>query len=149
VALADLRQRIAAAEPTRLDEQLADLDLKIARALDLTIELGDLDEAKDRLRSLRAERARKGDVVAARVILERTDPALRRQELSGVEGKPLEIDARAVARVLTKEDLLEIRALAKQLAARSEARASGGQLQHQDDTEAAAEYSSASRSGSG
>jgi hypothetical protein len=70
VALADLRQRIARAEPTRLEEELACLDTKIVRALDLAIELGDLDEAKERLRTLRSERERvSGELARARVDL--------------------------------------------------------------------------------
>ncbi len=60
-----------------------------------------------------AERALQGDVAAARVLLERTDPAFRRQELSGADGGALQIDTRAVAKVLSREDLLEIQALAK------------------------------------
>lgn len=58
VALDDLRPKIAAAEPRRLEERLAQLDTKIARALDLAIELADLAEAKQRLAALRDERAR-------------------------------------------------------------------------------------------
>jgi site-specific DNA recombinase len=58
VALDELRKRMAAAEPTHLEAQLADLDAKIARALDLAIEHGDLAAAKDRLRDLKAERER-------------------------------------------------------------------------------------------
>ncbi len=58
VALDELRRKIAAAEPRRLEETLAQLDTKIARALDLAIELGDLAEAKERLGALRVERAR-------------------------------------------------------------------------------------------
>jgi hypothetical protein len=57
VALDELRRKIAAAEPRRLEESLAQLDAKIARALDLAIELGDLAEAKERLGALRDERA--------------------------------------------------------------------------------------------
>jgi hypothetical protein len=58
VALGDLRQRMARAEPKRLEEELAGLDAKIERALDLAIELGDLGAAKEKLRGLRAERER-------------------------------------------------------------------------------------------
>jgi hypothetical protein len=90
------------------------------------------------LRAL-AERALQGDVAAARVLLERTDPALRRQELSGVEGKPLEIDTRALAKLLTKEDLIAMQELAKQIAARSEARASQERARPQDGGEPAVE----------
>jgi hypothetical protein len=43
VALDELRRKIAAAEPRRLAEELAALDARIERALDLVaIELGDL-----------------------------------------------------------------------------------------------------------
>ena len=45
-------------EPRRLEDELAALDARIERALDLAIELGDIGVAKDRLRSLRAERER-------------------------------------------------------------------------------------------
>jgi hypothetical protein len=48
VALEELRRRIAAAEPRRLEEELAGLDAKIERALDLAIELGDLGAAKEK-----------------------------------------------------------------------------------------------------
>jgi hypothetical protein len=56
VALDDLRSRIEAVEPVRLEAELAALDRKIERALDLAIELGDLDTAKEKLRALRGER---------------------------------------------------------------------------------------------
>lgn len=56
VALDDLRGRMAACEPQQLETQLDALDAKIARALDLAIELGDMEAAKARLRELRAER---------------------------------------------------------------------------------------------
>jgi DNA invertase Pin-like site-specific DNA recombinase len=55
VALDDLRKRIEAAEPRRLEAELAELDAKIERALDLAIDLGD-PGAKERLRELRDER---------------------------------------------------------------------------------------------
>jgi hypothetical protein len=88
VAIADLRERIARAEPTRLEEELAGLDVRIARALDLAIELGDLAEAKDRLRALRAERERKaGELDRARVDLptaEELMPRLR-EKLGALE----------------------------------------------------------------
>ncbi len=58
VALDELQKRITASEPQRLEDELAGLDLKIERTLDLGIELGDLGVAKDRLRSLRVERER-------------------------------------------------------------------------------------------
>ena len=58
VALGDLRKRIEAAEPRLLEAELATLDTKIGRALDLAIDLGDMDVAKDRLRTLRTERER-------------------------------------------------------------------------------------------
>lgn len=81
VALEDLRQPIARAEPTRLEAELGALDAKIARALDLAIELGDLAEAKERLRGLRAERERlAGELARARVALpnaEELRPRLR------------------------------------------------------------------------
>jgi len=56
VALDDLRKRIEAAEPRRIEAELASLDAKIARALDLAIELGDLDAAKQKLGELRDKR---------------------------------------------------------------------------------------------
>ena len=78
-----------------------------------------------------ADKALQGDVAAARVLLERTDPALRRQEIGGIEGKPLEVQkAEALAAQLTTEELRELQALAERVAARS---ASGGpepQRQH-------------------
>ena len=52
MALDDLRGRIEAAEPRRIEAGLAKLDTKIERALDLVIELGDLPEAKARLKEL-------------------------------------------------------------------------------------------------
>src|SRR5262245_8081305 len=58
VALDDLRQRMAAAEPRQLEAELANLDAKIARALDLAIEHGDVAAVKDRLRELKGERER-------------------------------------------------------------------------------------------
>jgi hypothetical protein len=58
VALGELRRRIAAAEPRRLEETLTQLDTKISRALDLAIGLGDLAEAKEKLGALRDERSR-------------------------------------------------------------------------------------------
>jgi hypothetical protein len=58
VALEELRKRIDAAEPMALEAELAALDAKIGRALDLAIELGDLAQAKERLGTLRAERTR-------------------------------------------------------------------------------------------
>jgi len=70
----------------------------------------------------RIEDELEGDVAAARVLLERTDPVLRRQEISGAEGKPVEIqNAEALAAQLTTEELREIEALAKRVAARSAA----------------------------
>jgi DNA repair exonuclease SbcCD ATPase subunit len=79
VALADLRQRVAKAQPDRLKEELAGLDAKIARALDLAIELGDLVQAKDRLRTLRAERERvAGELARARVELPTAEELLPR-----------------------------------------------------------------------
>jgi hypothetical protein len=88
VALADLRQRIARAEPTRLEGELACLDTKIVRALDLAIELGDLGEAKEKLRGLRAERERvAGELARARVDLptaEELMPRLR-EKLRAIE----------------------------------------------------------------
>jgi len=56
VAIDELRRREQSAERGTLSAQLAELDVKIGRALDLAIELGDLDAAKERLRCLRAER---------------------------------------------------------------------------------------------
>lgn len=96
-----------------------------------------------------ADRALQGDVAAARVILERTDPALRRQELSGVEGGPLEVDTRAVAKLLSREDLLEIRAVAAKIAARSEARASGEEPRLQETSEESPSSASAKGVGVG
>lgn len=58
VALEELRRRMQTAEPRQLEAQLDELDTKIGRALDLAIELGDMDAAKDRLRNLKAERER-------------------------------------------------------------------------------------------
>jgi hypothetical protein len=58
VALEELRKRTAAAEPRRLEAEIEALDLKIERAIDLAIELGDMQAAKDRLRDLRSERER-------------------------------------------------------------------------------------------
>jgi hypothetical protein len=58
VALGDLRGRIEAAEPRRLEGELAELDTKIQRAVDLAIDLGDLPEARERLKTLRDQRER-------------------------------------------------------------------------------------------
>lgn len=58
VALDEIRRRLAAAEPTRLEAALRDLDAKIERTLDLAIEVGDVGTAKERLRTLRTERKR-------------------------------------------------------------------------------------------
>jgi hypothetical protein len=67
-----------------------------------------------------ADRALKGDVAAAKVLLDRTDPVLRRQEIGGIEGKPLEIQkAEAVAAELPTEVLRELDALAERIAARA------------------------------
>jgi DNA invertase Pin-like site-specific DNA recombinase len=81
VALDDLRSRIEAAEPRRLESELAALDAKIERALDLAIELGDLAIAKERLRKLRTERERlAGELLAVRIDLptaEQLMPRLR------------------------------------------------------------------------
>ena len=56
VALAELHRRANAAEPRLLEAELAGVDAKIERALDLAIELGDMAAAKERLRALRVER---------------------------------------------------------------------------------------------
>jgi hypothetical protein len=58
VALDELRRRMQSAEPRALEAQVADLDAKIGRALDLAIELGNMEAAKRRLRALRDERER-------------------------------------------------------------------------------------------
>ena len=82
------------------------------------------------LRSL-ADRALQGDVAAARLLLERTDPALRRQEIGGIEGKPLETqNAEAFAAQLTTEELRELDALAQRIAARSASGGSDPQRRH-------------------
>ena len=89
VALGDLRQRMASAEPKLLEAELAGLDAKIARALDLAIELGDLVEAKDRLRALRADRERvAGELGRTRVQLPTAEELLPR-----LREKLREIDA--------------------------------------------------------
>ena len=64
VALAELQRRIDAVEPLKLERQLRELDAKIERALDLAIELGEMDAAKERLRELRSERDRVADEYA-------------------------------------------------------------------------------------
>jgi DNA invertase Pin-like site-specific DNA recombinase len=56
VALAELRRRANSAEPRLLEAELAALDTKVERALDLAIELGDMPAAKERLHALRVER---------------------------------------------------------------------------------------------
>jgi hypothetical protein len=56
VALEDLRSRIKSSEPTRIEAELTKLDVKIERAFDLAIEMGDMDTAKKRLKALRDER---------------------------------------------------------------------------------------------
>jgi site-specific DNA recombinase len=58
VALDELRKRMAASEPRQLEAELGELDAKIARALDLAIDHGDVAAVKDRLRDLKAERDR-------------------------------------------------------------------------------------------
>ena len=57
VALDELQRRIVSQEPAQLEAEIATLDTKIERALDLAIELGDLGAAKNRLRDLKDERA--------------------------------------------------------------------------------------------
>lgn len=88
VALDELRQRMAAAEPRQLEAELAELDTKIGRALDLATEFGDMEAAKARLRELRAERERVARAhAAARVTLptlEELRPRLR-EKLQAIE----------------------------------------------------------------
>jgi len=68
VAIDDLKARINAANPNRVEAELAKLDVKIERALDLAIEMGDLDAAKKRLKTLRDERAQLArELVASRI----------------------------------------------------------------------------------
>ena len=57
VALDELQRRIVSQEPAQLEAEISTLDTKIERALDLAIELGDLEAAKNRLRDLKDERA--------------------------------------------------------------------------------------------
>ena len=79
VALEDLRARIKAAEPTRIEAELTKLDVKIERAFDLAIEMGDMDTAKARLKALRDQRA---DLVrelgSSRIQIPSTDELLPR-----------------------------------------------------------------------
>jgi len=42
-AVADLRERMEAAQPTQLEADLRRLEMRIERALDLAIEIGDMD----------------------------------------------------------------------------------------------------------
>ena len=58
VALDELEARLACTDRTALEGSLAGLDAKIGRALDLAIELGDMDAVKAKLRDLRSERER-------------------------------------------------------------------------------------------
>jgi hypothetical protein len=79
VALEDLRARIKTAEPTRIEAELAKLDTKIERAVDLAIEMGDMDTAKKRLRALRDERERLvRELGASRIQIPSTDELLPR-----------------------------------------------------------------------
>jgi len=78
VAIEELRRRMQAAEPKRLEAELADLDKKIDRALDLVIDLGD-PGAKDRLRTLRTERERvAGELSQLRIEFPSTDELMPR-----------------------------------------------------------------------
>ena len=81
LALDELRKRIEASEPRRLEQDLAALDAKIARTLELASEVGDLAVAKDRLRVLKAEREQLvSELARARVSLptvEELKPHLR------------------------------------------------------------------------
>jgi site-specific DNA recombinase len=58
VALDEIRKRMDAAEPRQLEAELAELDAKISRALDLAIDHGDVAAVKERLGELKAERER-------------------------------------------------------------------------------------------
>lgn len=89
VALDELRRRMAASEPAELEAQLADLDAKIGRALDLAIELGDMEAAKTRLRELRSDRER----VAGRLAASRVELPTSAEIMPLVRAKLREIEA--------------------------------------------------------
>ena len=55
VALTELRRRMAASDPQQIEAQLAAVDAKIARALDLAIEHGD-DVVREKLSELKGQR---------------------------------------------------------------------------------------------
>lgn len=89
VALADLRRRAAAAEPIAIEAVLADMDVKIARALDLADRArGPQRREGEKLRGLRAERERAaGELARARTKLptaEELMPRLR-EKLRAIE----------------------------------------------------------------
>jgi hypothetical protein len=95
VALDDLRKRIEAAEPKRAEADLAKLDAKIERTLDLAIELGDMGTAKERLKALRVERARvAGELASVRIDLPSIEDLLPR-----VREKLRELEATLMADV--------------------------------------------------
>ncbi len=83
VALEELRRRMASAEPTRLEEELAGIDAKIARLLDMVADgkLAALEAAKEKLSGLHSERQRvAGELDRARrtlPTLEELKPRLR------------------------------------------------------------------------
>jgi DNA invertase Pin-like site-specific DNA recombinase len=58
VALAELQKRLDALDPSDLDAEIQRIDMQIERAVDLAVELGDVDAVKVKLRSLREERSR-------------------------------------------------------------------------------------------
>lgn len=63
-------------------------------------------------------KALEGDVSAAKVLLDRTDATIARQELTGAEGKPIALEhAEAVAEQLPTEILRELDELGRKLQA--------------------------------
>src|SRR5262245_32146542 len=114
VAVQDLRRRVATADPRRLEEELAALDAKIGRALDLAIDGGgDLPAVKERLRALRADRERvAGELARAGTVLPTVEELLPRlrEKLHAIE-KTLRADvklARLALGALLAEERLRI-----------------------------------------